>query len=83
MSPLQIDTLLRDMSLPEDADQSPSSGSPVKQSADMYQWLRGHQLSGCASALESSGFDNKDFLNGGVLAMDDIVDIGITDDGDR
>ena len=83
MAFLQIDTLLRDMSLPEDTEQSPPATSPVKQTADIYQWLRSHHLSGYASVLESSGFDNKDFLNGGILAMDDLVDIGISDDGDR
>lgn len=78
----QIDTLLKDMSLPE-GEASPLNGSPVKQADDIYQWLRGHQLSGYASVLESSGFDHKAFLNGGILAMDDLGDIGISDDGDR
>ena len=87
----KIDTLLRDMSLPEGAPLSPTAvahsngGSPVKQqqSADIYQWLKGHDLSGYASVLESSGFDCKDFLNGGILAMDDLADIGMTEEGDR
>ena len=80
------------MSLPEGAPLSPtaiahSNGNfPVKQaqqSADIYQWLKGHGLSGYASVLESSGFDCKEFLNGGILAMDDLADIGITEEGDR
>lgn len=75
------------MSLPEPL-MSPTSptgknGSPVKQSADIFHWLKGHQLSGYASTLESSGFDDKEFLSGGILAMDDLVDIGITDDEDK
>ena len=72
------------MSLPE-GESSPVNGSPVKkqQADDIYQWLHGHQLSGYASVLESSGFDRKEFLNGGILAMDDLVDLGISDDGDR
>ena len=83
----QIDTLLRDMSLPEGTPVVHSNGnSPVKhhhQSADIYQWLKGHHLSGYASVLESSGFDCKEFLNGGILAMDDLADIGVTKEGDR
>ena len=88
MSHWQIDTLLRDMSLPEDPQKMLSSvatgnGSPSYQVADVYQWLRGHQLSGYASVLESSGFDDLRFFNGGILAMDDLEDVGITDEGDR
>ena len=88
MSHWQIDTLLRDMSLPEDTQKMiPSvamgNGSPSHQVADVYQWLRGHQLSGYASVLESSGFDDLQFFNGGILAMDDLEDVGITNEGDR
>lgn len=80
------------MSLPEGASVSPThsshsnGNSPVKQahqSADIYHWLKGHGLSGYASVLESSGFDCKEFLNGGILAMDDLADISIADEGDR
>ena len=73
------------MSLPEESPMSVAvgNGSPSNQVADIYQWLRSHQLSGYASLLESSGFDDLKFLNGGILAMDDLVDIGITDEGDR
>ena len=80
------------MSLPEGAPLSPTrvthsnGNSPVKQahqSADIYQWLKGHGLSGYASVLETSGFDCKEFLNGGILAMDDLTDIGITEEEDR
>ena len=80
------------MSLPEGGPLSPTAvthsngNSPVKQaqqSADIYQWLRGHGLSGYASVLESSGFDSKEFLNGGILAMDDLDDIGITEEEDK
>lgn len=73
------------MSLPEEMQPSiaTGNGSPSHQVADVYQWLRGHQLSGYASALESSGFDDLHFFNGGILAMDDLEDVGIADEGDR
>lgn len=79
---LQIDSLIQgvtDTIPPSSPSPSPSTLSPAKRDrAELVSWLKAETLLSCASPLEVNGFDNLRFLGGGVLAMDDLPDIGIT-----
>lgn len=75
---LQIDTLLRDMTI-----DTPPDHTPTDRSETLSSWLSKHGLSGCTSALESHGFDSLMFLGGNILVMDDLEDIGISTQDDQ
>ena len=78
----QIDSLLEGMSgTIGDAPLSPPPGPGPMAKGDqgeLVSWLRGEGLLSCAGPMEVNGFNNLRFLGGGVLAMDDLADIGIT-----
>lgn len=57
-----------------------SSPPPVARSSteELIDWLSAGGLLSCANPMEVNGFDNLRFLGGGILAMDDLADIGIS-----
>ena len=58
---------------------SPSSSRSSRGDQDeLVAWLTSLNLTSCVGPLQIHGFDNLRFLGGGVLAMDDLEDIGIT-----
>ena len=71
----QIDTLLRDISVP-----MPESPPPTD---TLSSWLVKNGLGVCLSDLETNGFDNLLYLGGNILTMDDLSDIGITSPDDQ
>ncbi len=77
LPPLQIDTLLRDISVP----QQPGSPPPVTQT--LASWLLLYDLEACQGALQTNGYDSLLFLSGNILVMDDLEDIGITSPDDQ
>jgi hypothetical protein len=76
----QIDSLLEDVSGTIGDHPYPTSPTAISPpvATELVDWLKAGGLLSCASPMEVSGFDNLRFLGGGILAMDDLEDIGIT-----
>lgn len=86
---LQIASLLEDMSgaigdhTPPTSPLSPVTSMAAENRTELVGWLNAGGLTSCVTPLQIQGFDNLRFLGGGVLAMDDLADIGITSSEDQ